>query len=137
MKAVFVDTLYWVAIVKPGDEWKDAATRARQSMGQCLLVTTDEVLTEFLNTLSQFGSVFRQKAVQTVRQMLRNPNLRVVPQTHEAFLRALDRYERRGDKEYSLTDCASMNVLDAEGVRDVLTADGHFEQEGYVVLIKK
>ena len=37
--------------------------------------------------------------------------------------------------QYSLTDCSSMNVMDAEGIRDVLTHDRHFRQEGYNVLI--
>lgn len=30
-----------------------------------------------------------------------------------------------------------MNVMDAEGIRDVLTSDRHFEQEGYNVLIRR
>jgi predicted nucleic acid-binding protein len=60
----------------------------------------------------------------------------VVPQSRESFLRALGRYEERRDKQYSLTDCVSMNVMDSEGILTVLTNDHHFEQEGFVVLIK-
>lgn len=41
----------------------------------------------------------------------------------------------REDKQYSLADCASMCVMDAEGIREVLTHDRHFEQEGYTVLM--
>ncbi len=29
-----------------------------------------------------------------------------------------------------------MNVMDAEGIRDVLTNDRHFQQEGFNVLIR-
>jgi predicted nucleic acid-binding protein len=36
-----------------------------------------------------------------------------------------------------LTDCSAMNAMDAVGIRDVLTNDHHFEQEGFNVLIKK
>jgi predicted nucleic acid-binding protein len=136
MKAVFVDTLYWVALVKPADQWKDAAKGARQKIGKCRLVTTDEVLTEFLNALSEYGPEFRHRAGQTVRRMMKNPNVDVLPQTRETFLLALDRYEQRGDKSYSLVDCTSMNAMDQEGIREALTHDHHFEQEGFTVLMK-
>jgi hypothetical protein len=51
MKAVFADALYWIARVKPNDPWQDAARRARDALGNVVLVTTDEVLTEFLAAL--------------------------------------------------------------------------------------
>jgi len=61
----------------------------------------------------------------------------VLEQSSTTFLRALERYAQREDKEYSLTDCAGMNAMDATGIREVLTNDHHFEQEGYIVLVKK
>jgi predicted nucleic acid-binding protein len=30
-----------------------------------------------------------------------------------------------------------MNTMDAKGIREILTNDHHFEQEGYVLLIKR
>ena len=55
MKTVFADTVYWIATVKPGDQWADAAKRARAALGELRIVTTDEVLTEFLTALSSSG----------------------------------------------------------------------------------
>jgi len=136
MKKVFADTLYWVAIVKPDDPYKAAAQQARQAMGACILVTTDEVLSEFVTAFGKFGPTLRDKAVQTVRKLHNNPNVRVVVQSRDSFLRALERFSKRPDKQYSLTDCCSMNVMDTEGITDVLTHDHHFEQEGYNVLIR-
>ena len=40
------------------------------------------------------------------------------------------------DKGYSLQDCVSMNVMESEGINHVLTNDRHFEQEGFVVLMR-
>ena len=51
-------------------------------------------------------------------------------------MRALDRYEARGDREYSLQDCASMIVMEAESITQILTNDRHFEQEGFTVLMR-
>ena len=135
MQKVFADTLYWVTIVKPDDPYALAAKEARQAFGPCIIVTTDEVLYEFVTALAR-GVTLREKAVQIVRQLLNQANVKVVMQSRSSFLRALDRFARRPDKEYSLTDCSSMNAMDAEGIKDVLTHDHHFEQEGYRILIR-
>lgn len=135
MRKVFADTLYWIAILKPGDPYELLAKEARQAIGPCIIVTTDEVLSEFATAFSKGGRVLRKKAVETVRKILDNQNVKVVEQSRDSFLRALDRFANRSDKEYSLTDCSSMNVMDAEQIEDVLTNDRHFRQEGYNVLI--
>ncbi len=70
-----------------------------------------------------------------VRAILENPNVRVMPQTRDSFLKGLIFYETRSDKEYSLTDCISMNVMKAESLGEVLTNDHHFDQEGFSILI--
>jgi predicted nucleic acid-binding protein len=136
MKAVFADSHYWIARVKPGDQWADAAKAARSSLGDVIIVTTDEVLTEFLTALSR-GDRMRKQAAKMVRAIMGNPNVRVIPQTRDSFLKGLALYENRSDKEYSLTDCISMNVMRTESLVEVLTHDHHFEQEEFTVLIKK
>ncbi|MXY24089.1 MAG: PIN domain-containing protein [Acidobacteria bacterium] len=137
MRSVFADTVYWIATVMPSDQWRAAARDARRCLGPVELVTTDEVLTEFLAALSKGGPRIRLAATQTVRAMLSGSNVRVIPQSRESFTKALDRYEARGDKGYSLQDCVSMNVMEAESITQVLTNDRHFEQEGFTVLMKQ
>ena len=51
-----------------------------------------------------------------------------------SFARALDLYEARPDKEYSLVDCMSMVVMRERGITHVLTNDHHFRQEGFTVV---
>jgi len=137
MKRVFADTLYWVAIARPGDRWSEPAKRATAAIDPVQIVTTDEVLSKFLTAMSRGGPAIRAAAVQIVRNLLQNPNVIVVPQSRQPFLAALDRYGQSADKEYSLTDCSSMNVMDRFSITDVLTNDRHFEQEGYTILIRK
>jgi predicted nucleic acid-binding protein len=45
-------------------------------------------------------------------------------------------YERRPDKQYSLVDCISMNVMRQRNVQEILTNDRHFSQEGFVRLLE-
>ena len=137
MKTVFADSAYWIAVVKPHDQWSDAAKKARDSLGSARLITTDEVLTEFLAALGSSGQKLRQQAGKMVRAIIANPNVKVIPQSRDSFLRGLEFFESRGDKSYSLTDCISMNAMRAEDLTEVLTNDHHFEQEGFTVLMRK
>jgi len=132
---VFADTLYWVAIARPDDPWKEPTRQAFKSLGNVRLLTTDEVLAEFLAALSGRGEQLRHKAVQMVRAILNDPNVTVLAQSRDSFLRGINFYEQRLDKDYSLTDCVSMNAMRSQSVHAVLTNDHHFTQEGFEVLI--
>lgn len=137
MKHVFVDTCYWVAITNPRDHLHDAAKAARQAFGQAILHTTDEVLGEYLaHFSSKFGPKLRVAAARTVTAVLSDANVRVHPQTRERFLLGRKLYEERPDKEYSLVDCTSFLVMQAQNLTDALTNDAHFTQEHFVALIK-
>jgi predicted nucleic acid-binding protein len=127
--AVFADTFYWVALTNSNDaRYREAQALALPA--DATIVTTDEVLSEFLTFFSG-ESWLRQRAVQTVQMLLNQPGVRVIPQTRESFLAGLELYRSRPDKEYSLTDCISMHTMRTQGVADVLTNDRHFEQEGF------
>ena len=135
MRRVFADTLYWLALFVPGDEWAEAAVTA--DLADALLVTTEEVLSEFLTAVCARGDHARRLACRSVREVLADPGVEVVAQSHESFLAGLELYERRPHKQYSLVDCISMNVMRQLGTDEVLTQDRHFSQEGFVRLLKR
>jgi predicted nucleic acid-binding protein len=136
MKHVFVDTCYWVAITNPKDQLHLAAKLARQALDQTILHTTDEVLGEYLaHFSSKFGPKLRVAAARMVTSVLRDPNVRVHPQTRERFLDGRTLYEERPDKEYSLVDCTSFLVMREKSLTNALTNDVHFTQEGFAALI--
>jgi uncharacterized protein len=132
---VFADTLYWIALFVPGDSWSEAATAT--DLSGVTLVTTEEVLGEFLTAVSSYGERTRHLACMAVREILANPGIEVVAQSHESFLAGLALYERRPDKQYSLADCISMNVMRQKRIQLVLTNDRHFSQEGFVRVLSR
>jgi predicted nucleic acid-binding protein len=136
MNAVFADSHYWIAVTKPNDPWSAAAGEAKRSLGNVITVTTDEMLTEFLTALCKSAGL-RELAVKAVREIIKNPNVKVIPQSRDSFLRGLDRYEARIDKQYSLPDCISMNAMKDRSLTRILTNDHHFEQEGFEILMKR
>ena len=136
MTEVFVDTAYLIALARRHDQWHDSAIAARNRVGGAPLVTTDEVLTEFLTAMSNAGPELREGAAGTVREIVETGAVRVIAQTRQSFLDGLNRYEGRLDKGYSLQDCISMNVMEAQGISEILTSDHNFEQEGFTILMK-
>jgi len=136
MTYVFVDTVYWVAIANPGDQWHEASREASNKLGDVTLVTTDAVWIEFLTSLRK-GPCLRNKAAELVRKMNTRSDIINKPQTRDLFFKALELYERRKDKKYSFTDCISMVVMKKMQITKILTSDNHFNQEGFQTLIKK
>jgi uncharacterized protein len=135
MRRVFADAVYWIALANRKDQWHPKVVQAMRSLGAATLVTTDEVLDEFLAYYSGHGPIVRSEAVQTVEDALADASLIVLPQSHHSFLDGLALYKARPDKAYSLTDCISMLAMRQEGITDILTHDSHFTQEGFTILL--
>jgi predicted nucleic acid-binding protein len=106
-----------------------------RTLGRVTIVTTEEVLCEYLAYYSGHGVALRKLAVGTIERALVNPLVIVRPQSHQTFLDGLSLYKSRPDKGYSLTDCISMQAMHQEGITEVLTHDAHFAQEGFALLL--
>ncbi|MGI8640290.1 MAG: type II toxin-antitoxin system VapC family toxin [Pyrinomonadaceae bacterium] len=135
MKKIFADTFHWAALLNPKDQWHQSAKETQQKPGKVRLVTTETVLIELLNFFSEYGAEMRQIVVDTTRDILVDLEIEYFPHSPEVFLEALDFYENRLDKGYSLTDCISMLTMKNLGVQEILTHDNHFEQEGFAILL--
>jgi len=132
---VFADTFYWIALINPGDQYSEEVSRFDDLLSAGKACTTEEVLAEVL-TFFASDRWLRNRAVETVREILSDLAVRIIPQSHDSFLSGLDLYAARPDKGYSLTDCISMQTMRKEGITEVLTNDHHFEQEGFSALLR-
>src|SRR5947209_18498739 len=120
---VFADTFYWLALARPRDAWHTRVWRWATANPTTHIVTTDEVLAEFLNALSGTGPAGRAHAAATVHDIRSDAQVDVRPQTRADFDAALALYQARPDNGYSLTDCRSMVALRSLGMTGVLTND--------------
>ena len=132
--ALFVDTVYWLALMNPNDAWHrhalDWAARISEP-----LVTTDAVLTEVADAFCRVDR--RRWAVEAIRNVQADPEITSVPGSVDLFTRALDLYSSRPDKDWSLTDCISFVVMKDQGLQRALTADLHFGQAGFQALLRE
>lgn len=134
MDEVFADAFYWIALANPADQWHDVVKQFDQATPNASLVTTEEVLTEFLNFYAEAG-MYRRKIVGAMcEQVLLHPSITVVSAAHESFSQGFELYWQREDKSYSLTDCISMITCRERNIQKVLTNDHHFEQESFTLL---
>ena len=136
MKTLFADTSYWIALSNPRDNLHDMAVNVSASQQPCLILTTEMVLAEFLNTFADKGRQLRQKAVEVTEALLVDPNVTVEPQTSALFREALRTYRQRLDKEWGATDCASFVIMERHEIHDALTHDKHFAQAGFRPLLR-
>jgi predicted nucleic acid-binding protein len=133
MTTQFVDTHYLLALVNTSDQYHAAAVKHSPS-GVSKLVTTTWVLVEFADALSSIRT--RIQAAKFIRYFCSQKFVEIIAPSTSQFERAFDLYEQRADKSWSLTDCVSFELMKGRGIRDALTGDHHFEQAGFLALLK-
>ena len=79
MKPLVADTFYWISLTNPEDATHEQATVFAAFAQRSAIVTTEEVLAEFLTFFSGRGSFWRAKAVSITRSILANTSVRVPP----------------------------------------------------------
>ena len=135
MDRVFADTCYWIGLFDPTDQLHASARAAKDQYRELKLVTTEEVLTEFLTRMRTSDKNRRTNAVRFLFDIIRDDNVQILPQSDQSFAEGVRLFHARDDKDYSLQDCISMNTMEHHGISHVLTNDHHFEQEGFVILL--
>jgi|ERR1043166_38420 predicted nucleic acid-binding protein len=133
MTACFADAYYFFALLNPRDEAHPAA-KLFSAASRRPIVTTAWVLTEVADGLAATPS--RNLFAQLFDSLRSNPNAFLVPPDAALFERGIAPYRNRGDKSWSLTDCISFEVMRDHGLTDAFTGDHHFEQAGFVALLK-
>ena len=133
MKAVFADTAFFLALVNARDHLHPQATALNEHPPGPML-TTEWVLTELGDALAVPSG--RAKFVRLVAALRAQPDVEIVPASHELFERSRALFAQRVDKEWSLTDCTSFVVMRERGTVAALTPDQHFEQAGFQRLMQ-
>jgi uncharacterized protein len=125
---VFIDTGYLLALAKPDDALNERALRWSQQLYEPLLVT-EYVLWETVNALSRRELRRPPQCLVDVVQI--SPRYALISATQELFDSGM-----RLHAERTLTDCISFLVMAKRGVIRALAFDEHFEQAGFVALLR-
>lgn len=137
MNKVFLDAAYAIALSSPKDKFHKKAIKLSEEIEDDArqMVTTYVVILEIGNSMAKLH--FRQAAVDLIFSIENDPKIDIFPISDELFKRALDLYRERMDKEWGLTDCISFIVMDDLNIKEALTTDEHFKQNGFRVLLRE
>jgi predicted nucleic acid-binding protein len=138
MNKIFVDTSGWANFFDT-DEPFHRLTRtiyenARNSGAR--LVTTNYVIAELVSLLTSPFRISRPRIIEYVDVVKQSPSVDLVHIDHGLDNQAWKLLTDRNDKNWSLVDCSSFVVMQNEGITESLTTDHHFEQAGFVRLLK-
>jgi uncharacterized protein len=133
MRTVFADSFYFFALVNEKDPARAKANAFAQTYRE-RVVTTGWILMEVGDGLAHPDN---RPTFLSIADTLRAENrVRIVAFDNELFDAGVLLYRNRPDKSWSLTDCISFVVMQREGITEALTGDHHFEQAGFVALLK-
>ena len=132
----FIDTGFVIALVSPRDRYHAIAKHLSDQIEAdgTRLVTSQAIILEIGAALSK--SAFRPAAVRLIEAMQSDPLIDVIPVSDERLQHAFALFKERADKEWSLADCLSFDIMRERGIVDALTPDMHFAQAGFAVLMR-
>ena len=138
MADIFADTAGWANIVDPRQPYHAPAAslyrRARQQGRR--LITTNYIIAELVSLLTSPLRIPRPSIVAFVESIKTSPYVEIIHIDVGLDGQAWQLLTHRQDKDWSLVDCSSFVVMQQRSIGEALTTDHHFEQAGFIRLLK-
>lgn len=133
---VFLDTAGLLALANTRDTLHPQAKteRSRLARERRSILTTEWVLTEFLNAMQRPPA--RTLAILMIKQLRQSQRVRILGASTEDWHAGYALYQSRPDKAWSLVDCISIQLCQHQSIREIFTSDRNFIQAGYQILLK-
>ncbi len=138
MSGVFIDTSGWANLFVKTEPYHERAVKLIHDVqaARRRIVTSNYVIAELSALLMSPLRVAREPRLNLLG-LLRAAKwvdiLHVDPALDAASWAYLF---SRSDKDFSLVDCSSFAIMRQQGLSESLTADIHFEQAGFIRLLK-
>lgn len=135
--SVFVDTSGWLAYFLSGERYHALAdqiykTAYASSVG---IYTSDHIIAELVALLTA-RNIPRPRVIQEVDVILSDQRVEKLYTDRLVLQNAWDLLKQRADKQWSLVDAISLVWMGRHGISEALTSDHHFEQAGFIRLLK-
>ena len=130
---MLIDTSGFLCLIHKDESEHSDAVRIYNEAPSYL--THNYILDEFV-PLANVRGFPRTESLKFSRQLLTDLTIELIWVDQVLHESALNLLENRRDKLYSLCDAVSFVLMRERGIVDALTTDKHFEQEGFVRLLK-
>ena len=138
MPELFCDTSGWGHLVDCSQVHHSLAAslyrQARQEKRK--VITTNYIVAEFVALMTSPLRLPRIQIIEVIEGLKLSPHVEVVHIDAGIDDQAWQLLKAREDKEWSLVDCASFVLMQQRGISQALTTDRHFEQAGFVRLLR-
>jgi predicted nucleic acid-binding protein len=133
----FADTVCSIALLNHDDEFHESADMEYRRLlkKNFRVITTTAVLNEVANALSK--PPFRESVTAFYKRLQDSQRVEIIFVDKDLWNKGWELYRQRPDKEWSLTDCISIEVMRERKLKDVLTNDRHFTQAGFNIILRK
>jgi uncharacterized protein len=114
----------------------DHMEAVRQMAGAPFRLTHNYVLAEFV-ALARVRGMPREPVLSFLTDVQSDTAIELVFVDRNRHSAAVDLLRQRPDKLWSLCDAVSFVLMAENGIREALTTDHHFEQAGFVRLLRR
>jgi predicted nucleic acid-binding protein len=138
MSELFIDTSGWANLIDISQPFHPLSAKIYQNARsqKHKIITTSYIITELVALLASPLRVPRPKAIAFIQSLKTSPYVEVLYISKEIDTKAWELLTQRQDKEWSLVDCSSFIVMQERKISESLTSDHHFEQAGFIRLLK-
>lgn len=138
MTPLFVDTSGWGNLVDATEPWHERVVsfyrEAKEQKRR--LITTNYVLAEVVTVSTSPLRIPRKDVIAFITSLKNSPFVEIVHIDPRLDEKAWQLLAKRPDKDWSLVDCASFVVMQERSMTEAMTTDHHFEQAGFICLLK-
>jgi predicted nucleic acid-binding protein len=138
VNGVFVDTSGWAEFLVQTTPYHLEAKRFLQQWHTqgTRVVTTNYVLVELVSLLTSPLKVPRIQQIHIIEMLQAATWVEIIHIDVTLHQQAWQLLTQRSDKNWSLTDCSSFIIMHHHHLTEALTTDHHFEQAGFIRLLK-
>src|SRR5262245_36390036 len=128
----FIDTSGWGAWADRHDRFHPLAVQLVDDVWRNggRLITTNWVLDELTALLTSPIRMSKPQQIQLMSDIRHDPGVVVITIDSTIESNGWTLWESRPDKDWTLTDCMSFQVMHQHGFQEAITGDHHFEQAG-------
>jgi predicted nucleic acid-binding protein len=138
MDEIFADTSGWANFFVRTERFHALAKNFMHEWNAegARVVTTNYVILELVALFTNPLRIPRIQLVTTIETIKGATWVEIVHIDPTLDKEAWAMLKQRQDKEWSLVDCASFVLMQQRGITEALTTDHHFEQAGFIRLLK-
>jgi uncharacterized protein len=138
MSSAFIDTSGWASAFDARQPHHKTASLTFRQMrtSNFRIVTSNYIIAELVSLFHSPLRVPRLQIFATIETIKIYPYLDIIHIDTDIDTLAWNLCKSRPDKDWSLVDCTSFVLMQQLSIQMALTTDKHFEQAGFIRLLK-